>query len=98
MLGVRSTAEGADICSVPVLGSAAARMLNRLGYEPAISPDGQSMAFVNSAIGKLGTELWVSDIDGRSPRKLAAAEEYLGIRYPAWSSIEAALPCGRRAA
>jgi hypothetical protein len=60
-------------------------MLYRFGEEAALSPDGRSIAFVNGEVGKVGHELWVGGIDGRPPRKLAASDQFLGLRYPAWS-------------
>ena len=85
LLALRPTPEGTDIWMVPVLGEAAARLDYRFGYDPAISPDGRSVAFVSGEVGKLGRVLWVGGIDGRSPLKLATSDEYLGLRNPAWS-------------
>lgn len=50
---------------------------------PAVSPDGKSVVFIKVVDWETNNELWVSDIDGKNPRKLASAEE-LGTGM--WSS------------
>lgn len=69
---------------------ASPRVLSRASgwhWHPAISPDGKSVAFVSDRSGS--PEVWVSSIEGDSPRKLTA----FGGPYtqsPSWS------PDGRR--
>ncbi len=48
-----------------------------------MSPDGKSVVFIKVVDWETSNELWVSDIDGKNPRKLASAEE-LGTGM--WSS------------
>jgi imidazolonepropionase-like amidohydrolase/Tol biopolymer transport system component len=52
--------------------------------EPALSPDGQRLAFVQTRHGK--RELRVLDLDSRRARTLVALADGSSARYPAWSS------------
>jgi Tol biopolymer transport system component len=65
-----------DAASVPVLAS------TREDREPAISPDGEKVAFVS---GRSGTsEIWVSDAQGKGPVRLTRFEG-AQVGAPAWS-------------
>jgi Tol biopolymer transport system component len=41
---------------------------------PVVSPDGKRVVFVKIVDWENNHELWISDIDGKNPRKLASAE------------------------
>jgi Tol biopolymer transport system component len=77
--------EGADIWVVTILGEAAPHLLYRNGNQPAISPDGQSLAFAGLDQNTIYKELWVGGINGESPRKLVTAEKDQRVFGPAWS-------------
>jgi len=66
---------------VPIRGQAPPEMIYRHGQDPAISPDGRLIAFVDG----LRQKLWVGGIDRESPRELADAEEEDSLYHPAWS-------------
>ena len=80
-----STPEGYSIWVVPVLGGGQPRMVYSLGTEAAISPDGQSIVFVNGNWDTWGKELWVGGVDGRPPRKLATGVGPSNLSNPTWS-------------
>jgi Tol biopolymer transport system component len=82
---VRGTGGGYDIWAIATLGQAPPRLIRRDGLWPAISPDGQSIAFQNGDVAQRGKELWAGGIQGESPRKLLAAEAGENIFSPVWS-------------
>jgi len=73
-----------SIWMVALLGEAAPQRLRQEGSSPAISPDGKSMVF-GSGGGESPKEIWVSGLNGESPRKLAPAEEGQSFLSPVWS-------------
>jgi TolB protein len=61
------------------LATGAMRQLTA-GMDPAISPDGRTVAFIRDGGGESG--LYLIDIDGANERRIYAAQ---GLRTPAWS-------------
>jgi len=78
--------EGSELWVITIFGEATPHLLYRHGENPAISPDGQLVAFigVDYQSGKLYQEVWVGGINGESPRKLATGEP-ISLFSPAWS-------------
>jgi hypothetical protein len=77
---------------ITVLGEAQPQLLYRNGIWPAISPDGQSIAFMSCCMERSFQEILVGGINGETPRKLvgvqdkgAAQLENESVWYPAWS-------------
>ena len=66
-------------------GEAKPYLLYRHGMVPIISPDGQRIVFTSGAIGKDWKEVWVGDVTGDSPRKLAEVGDQQILASPAWS-------------
>ena len=66
---------------ITLFGDAPPRLIRENADRPAISPEGRSMAFVDS----WNKELWVSGINGDAQRKLVAEEEGQTIESPVWS-------------
>jgi Tol biopolymer transport system component len=64
-------------------------LATRWDWNPAVSPDGRRLAFVSDRSG--GSEIWMSDSDGRNPLRLTAFDGPY-TSGPAWS------PDGRRIA
>jgi Tol biopolymer transport system component len=79
------TPEGYAIWVIPVTGGAPPYKAYSPGTEPAISPDGRSIAFTNGDLDKDGAELWVSGVDGSAPRKLATGNGRGSFSSPIWS-------------
>jgi len=73
--------EDFDLWVITILGEAVPHLLYRHGGAPAISPDGQSVAFAGWGF----QELWVGGINGETPRKLVTTEEPSSVRSPVWS-------------
>jgi Tol biopolymer transport system component/predicted amidohydrolase len=61
-----------DIYRLPIDGGSAIRVTEGLPYDnqPKLSPDGQWMAYISDKDG--ADNLWISKIDGSSPRKLTS--------------------------
>ena len=75
-----------DIWAITVVGQAAPRFIRHCGFWSAISPDGRRMAFQNGEVDRVrGKELWVSGINGDSPRKLLSTEDGEIALSPVWS-------------
>jgi Tol biopolymer transport system component len=62
---------------IRVLGEASPQLLYRNGILPAISPDGQSVAFTSCCVDRDAylQEILVGGINGETPRKLLAAQD-----------------------
>ena len=80
--------DGRGLWVIPVSGGEQPRQLYQLGSDPAIAPDGRTVAFIHHTFesGNEGRhELWVINANGEGPRKLvdAGAAEYLA--GPTWS-------------
>jgi Tol biopolymer transport system component len=73
-----------DLYTLPITGGTASRITSGLGYDsqPAISPDGNMIAFVSDRNGSWN--LWVANIDGSKPRKISDEKQW-GIISPAWT-------------
>ena len=80
------TAQGPDLWVITIMGDAAPHLLYRHALSPAISLDGQSIAFVgaNFETGEVMQDVLVGGIGGESPRKLATGEAF-SLGSPAWS-------------
>jgi Tol biopolymer transport system component len=78
--------QGTGLWVITMMGAAAPHLLYRNASQPAISPDGQSIAFVgaDSEAGEPMESVWVGGIGGESPRKLATGELY-SFASPVWS-------------
>jgi serine/threonine protein kinase/Tol biopolymer transport system component len=86
LLAAVASSDDSDIWVITILGEAEPRLLYRHGGEPAISPDGQMIAFTNYEHGKSQqNELWVGGIDGAVPRKLMEAGQLEELFSPIWS-------------
>jgi len=77
---------------ITILGEARPQLLYKNGVTPAISPDGQSLAFMSCCMERSFYEILVGGINGEKPRKLvevqdqgAAQLETEIVLSPAWS-------------
>ncbi|MEO8449134.1 MAG: amidohydrolase family protein [Gemmatimonadota bacterium] len=52
-------------------------------FQPRISPDGKSIAFISDRKGQ--TNLWVMDSDGKNPKPVSLEPTAL-MRYPTWTA------------
>jgi serine/threonine protein kinase/Tol biopolymer transport system component len=80
--------ESQSIWAVTLFGQVKSQKLRDGASWPAISPDGKSMAFIaysSRAPEPSAPEVWVSGINGETPRKLAPAEENQELHWPVWS-------------
>jgi Tol biopolymer transport system component/DNA-binding winged helix-turn-helix (wHTH) protein len=68
--------EAKDAAPVPLIAS------TREDREPAISPDGERVAFVSGRSGS--SEIWMSDADGKSPMRLTHFDG-AQVGAPSWS-------------
>lgn len=64
---------------IAALGEGAPKMLRQDAQWPGISPDGKSMVFVDES------GIWVSGVNGETPRKLVSREEGQFLESPVWS-------------
>jgi serine/threonine protein kinase/Tol biopolymer transport system component len=76
---------GLDLWEIAIIGTAAPRLLYRHARESAVSPDGQSIAFVSGGAASFQQEISVGGINGEVPRKLITADEPGSLFSPAWS-------------
>jgi serine/threonine protein kinase/Tol biopolymer transport system component len=80
--------DGNGIWVMPIAGEEQPHLLYEHAEDPAISPDGQMIAFIgqtHESGRERRHELWVGNVNGDAPRKLAAAEETEYLSGPAWS-------------
>jgi serine/threonine protein kinase/Tol biopolymer transport system component len=80
--------DGNGIWVIPISGEEQPHLLYENAEDPAISPDGQMIAFIgqtHESGRERRHELWVGSVNGDTPRKLAAAEETEYLSGPAWS-------------
>jgi eukaryotic-like serine/threonine-protein kinase len=77
--------DGDDVWVITLLGDEKAHMLYRHSFEPAISPDGTKVAFTNGEVGRSNRQVWVGDIAGYRPQKLADTENQESVVAPTWS-------------
>jgi eukaryotic-like serine/threonine-protein kinase len=80
-----SDSEELSIWTVAVLGEASPKRLRQDALYPAISPDGKSLVFLSGGGFGRPLEIWVSGVNGETPRKLVAAEEGQDLESPVWS-------------
>jgi Tol biopolymer transport system component len=73
-----------DLYTLPMAGGEATRITSGLGFDsqPAVSPDGQWIAFVSDRNGS--NNLWIVKADGSDARKISD-EKHWGIISPAWT-------------
>ena len=95
LLAVVNNPQPLALWVITILGEARPQLVYRNGVTPAISPDGQQLAYMSCCVeeGSL-QEILVGRINGETPRKLVAVEE-IGPRsgrgqsnlcgIPAWS-------------
>jgi DNA-binding winged helix-turn-helix (wHTH) protein/Tol biopolymer transport system component len=83
-----------DLWVIPILGEAPPHLIYRNGVDPAISPDGQSLAFMSCCNERSFQEILVGGVNGETPRKLVSVQdegsaeaqlENQSVWYPAWS-------------
>jgi DNA-binding winged helix-turn-helix (wHTH) protein len=67
---------------ITILGEAHPQLVYRNGVTPAISPDGQSLAFMSCCMERSCQEILVGGINGEAPRKLVAVEEVGPTKRP----------------
>jgi eukaryotic-like serine/threonine-protein kinase len=77
--------EGWQLWVMTVVGEAPPKIIYHSGAFPAISPDGQQIAFANGYISQYGRELSVGSIEGVKPREFVTAEVNETVFNPAWS-------------
>ncbi|HXJ94156.1 MAG TPA: protein kinase [Terriglobia bacterium] len=75
---------------ITILGDAQPELLYRNAVSPAISPDGQSLAFMSCCMERSMQEILVGGINGETPRKLVTVQENRpwteqSVWSPAWS-------------
>jgi serine/threonine protein kinase/Tol biopolymer transport system component len=86
LLAAVNNPEPQTLWLMPILGSAPPALLYKNGILPAISPDGQSVAFVNCCSNERWLQaILVGGMNGQSPRDLVAVEEDQRLSSPAWS-------------
>ena len=89
--------DGWNIWLIPIAGASQPQLLYKHAVYPAISPDGRSIVFLSyEGIQRRGTEIWVGDIAGGSPRRLIAAAETEYFSVPIWSPDGQWIAYGRR--
>ena len=73
-----------DIYSVPIEGGDATALTDGIewNFQPRISPDGRSIAFISDRAG--GDNLWIMNADGSEPRAVSEESKNL-VHNPAWS-------------
>jgi eukaryotic-like serine/threonine-protein kinase len=69
---------------LPIMAEAGPQLLYQRGMDPAISPDGRSIAFTRWEVGELAHEVWIG-VDGKAPRKLVGVQDMEYVFSPAWS-------------
>jgi Tol biopolymer transport system component len=94
LLAVVNSPEPYALWVITILGEAQPRLLYQHGIEPAISPDGQSVAFMQCCMGKNLQDILVGGMKGEKPRVLVAVPDMQSdaaqlkeqtVLYPAWS-------------
>ena len=85
-----------DLYSLPIAGGPATRITSGLGFDsqPAISPDGEWIAFISDRSGS--NNLWIAKPDGSDARKLSDDAQWSGIS-PAWMPDSKFIVVTRRA-
>lgn len=85
LLGNVLSANGADLWVIGVLHSEDTRLVYQHADDPAISPDGKHIAFINDYSVEPARHLFVGDTSGSTPRELIGANENKIIFKPTWS-------------
>ena len=72
---------------IPTIGGEARRIVTNILGAPALSPDGQRIAFLRVSLPDYTTELIVADADGSNERRLLIGTKEQWVDYPglAWS-------------
>jgi len=81
---VRSS-DGFDIWIITALSKEEPRLLYRHGKQPAVAPDGRSIAFLGYESGNAQRAVWVGDLAGEPPRKVVDGAELEVVFAPTWS-------------
>jgi Tol biopolymer transport system component len=81
LLAMTLRGQDTELWVINLLGEAAPRLLHKNAAWPAISPDGQMIAFARG--DGMNLAVWVSGINGEAPRKLATEDR--DMVSPAWS-------------
>ena len=81
---VRSS-DGFDIWIITALSKEEPRLLYRHGKQPAVAPDGQSIAFLGYEPGSAQRAVWVGGVSGEPPRKVFDGAETEAVFAPTWS-------------
>jgi Tol biopolymer transport system component len=92
LLAVVNNPEPYALWMITILGDAQPHLVYKNALTPAISPDGQSLAFMRCCMERADKEMLVGGINGETPRKLVGVQneheeplENESVWYPAWS-------------
>ena len=92
LLAVVNNPEPYALWVITILGDAQPHLVYKNALTPAISPDGQSLAFMSCCMERSFQEILVGGINGETPRKLVGVQneheeplENESVWYPAWS-------------
>ena len=80
--------DGKGLWLVAISGNEQPRLLYEMGTDPAIAPDGRTIAFIRRTYesGNEGRhQLWVGNVDGETPRQIVNAQETDQMSAPVWS-------------
>lgn len=85
-----------DLYTLPIGGGEASSLTQGLAFDtqPVFSPDGRRIAFISDRSG--AENLWVSDANGKNPRRLSDNSDKTTYSSPAWSSDSGAVFVSRR--
>jgi eukaryotic-like serine/threonine-protein kinase len=87
LLATANDPDPQNLWVITVLGRASPHLLYKNGVLPAISPDGQSVAFVDCCMdtARWLQVIWVGGMNGESPRELVSVKQNQRLVSPAWS-------------
>jgi Tol biopolymer transport system component len=75
--------KGHSICAVSVVTGAARRLFDGESWDPTPSPDGKLLTFVSDSGPH--KEIWLTGVQGDSPRRVVSLEEGEGVARLAWA-------------